>query len=34
MSMKAGLTAGLAVWLVYVIWMITYYYGTFALFTH
>jgi len=34
MTGKLGLTAGLVVWLVYVAWMASYYFGTFSLFTH
>ncbi len=34
MTSKFGLTAGLMVWLVYVAWMASYYFGTFSLFAH
>jgi len=34
MTGKLGLTAGLMVWLVYVAWMASYYFGTFSLFAH
>ncbi len=34
MTGKIGLAGGLVVWLVYVAWMASYYFGTFAVFTH
>lgn len=34
MTGKMGLTGFLLVWLVYVVWMVNYYSGTFSLFSH
>ena len=34
MTGKLGLTGLLLVWLMYVAWMVSYYSGTFSLFTH
>jgi len=34
MTGKIALTGGLVVWLVYVAWMASYYFGTFTLFAH
>ncbi len=34
MTGKMGLTVGLVVWLFYVAWMASYYFGTFSLFAH